>query len=90
MERCLATIRFTIALRRQQKLGVIRFIKSSEVFNSFGSNLSGKSTLIAPAREPSPAAISLFLLQNADGVGIASRRHRRVSQVYLETLFRRG
>ncbi|OYD86705.1 hypothetical protein CDG77_33530, partial [Nostoc sp. 'Peltigera membranacea cyanobiont' 213] len=29
------------------------------------------------------AAISLFLLQNADG-------DRRVSQVYLETLFRRG
>jgi hypothetical protein len=80
MARYWVTIRFTIVLKQQPKLGVIRFIKTIEAVNLFGGNLSGKSTLIAPAREPSPAAISLFLLQNADG-------DRRVSQVYLETLF---
>ncbi|MBD2535078.1 hypothetical protein H6G97_38940 [Nostoc flagelliforme FACHB-838] len=48
----MATIRFTIVLKQQQKLGVIRFIKTVEAVNSFGGNLSGKSTLIAPAGEP--------------------------------------
>ncbi|MBD2730635.1 hypothetical protein H6G96_31040 [Nostoc sp. FACHB-892] len=56
MARYSATIRFTIALRQQQKLGVIRFTKTIEVVNSFGGNLSGKSTLIAPAGELSLVA----------------------------------
>jgi hypothetical protein len=56
MARYSATIRFTIALRRQQKLGVIRFIKTIEAVNLFGGNLSGKSTLIAPAGELSRVA----------------------------------
>ena len=38
MERCLATIQFTIVLKQQQKLGVIRFIKNGKAVNSFGGN----------------------------------------------------
>jgi hypothetical protein len=56
MARYSATIRFTIALRQQQKLGVIRFIKTVEAINSFAGNLSGKSTFIAPVGELSPVA----------------------------------
>ncbi|MBN3872458.1 MAG: hypothetical protein HWQ23_19875 [Nostoc sp. JL33] len=48
MARYSVTIRFTIVLKQQQKVGVIRFIKTIEAVNSFGGNLSGKSTLIAP------------------------------------------
>jgi hypothetical protein len=56
MARYWVTIRFTIALRQQQKLGVIRFIKTIEAVNSFAGNLSGKTTLIAPVGESSPVA----------------------------------
>jgi hypothetical protein len=38
MARYWVTIRFTIALRQQQKLGVIRFIKNGKAVNSFGCN----------------------------------------------------
>jgi hypothetical protein len=43
-------------LKQQQKLGVIRFIKTVEAINSFGGNLNGKSTFIAPVGESSPVA----------------------------------
>lgn len=38
MEQCLATIRFTIVLKQQQKLGVIRFIKNGKAVNLFSGN----------------------------------------------------
>jgi hypothetical protein len=60
MARYSVTIRFTIALRRRQKLGVNGFIKSGKAINSSGGNLSGKSTLIAPAGEPLPIALDTF------------------------------
>jgi hypothetical protein len=56
MVRCLLSIRFTLVLKQQQKLGVNGFIKSGKAVNSFGGNPSRKSTLIAPAGEPLPVA----------------------------------
>ncbi|AUB44957.1 hypothetical protein COO91_11212 (plasmid) [Nostoc flagelliforme CCNUN1] len=43
MARYSVTIRFTLVLKQQQKLGVNGFIKSGKAVNSFGGNPSRKA-----------------------------------------------